>query len=122
MSRRAILRRSRLMRTAIAGLILAVPGSAALADPGPATLQTYLKAHKIRFGETVVERGRAPASEAGQVVMLEFAPAGQASWQPIATGRISQDGTFHLSAALRSSGAVRVSTTTSATSPVAAAA
>jgi peptidoglycan lytic transglycosylase len=121
MSRRGTLRQSRLMHAAVGATIVAGPASAALADAGPA-LQAHLKTHRLRFGQAVVVEGRAPSSDGGQAVNLEFAPAGGASWQPVAAGHISPDGSFRLTAPLRSSGSVRVTMSTPPASPLAAAA
>jgi hypothetical protein len=105
------LRESRLMHAAVGATILAAPASAALADtPHAATsLQSHLRSHRLRYGQAVVVDGRAPANEAGQQVVLEYAPSGSATWEQIASAQVGHDGAFRLSAPLLSSGAVKVS-------------
>ncbi len=134
MKRRAILRESRLMHAAVGATILAAPASAALADAphaasaqadgsSPAAkLDARLKAHRLRYGQAVVVYGRAPASEAGQPVALEFAPVGSTSWQQVGAGRIGSRGAFRLSGPLRSSGSVIVTTSAVSAWPAAVAA
>ena len=132
MKRRGILRESRLMHAAVGATILAAPASAALADaphtaPAQAdgnqaapALKARLRSHRLHYGQAVVVYGRAPVSDAGQLLALEFVPAGSTSWRQIASGQIGTNGAFRLTAPLRSSGSVRVTTTSPAgTSPLA---
>jgi Lytic transglycolase len=125
MRRRTILRKPRLVHAAVGSTILAAgPVSAALAaaphgaTPAPAdsqTIQAAAQSRHIAYGHPVVVRGHAPASEAGQSVTLNFAPARSSSWQQIATSQIGSDGSFRLSAPLRSSGRVKVTTSAPST-------
>ena len=121
MSRRGTLRKSRLMHAAVGATIVAGPASAALADTAP-DLQARLATHRLRYGQPVVVEGRAPSSDGGQAVALDFAPTGHADWRPIASGHINPDGTFRLSAPLHNSGSVRVTMSPASAPPVTAAA
>jgi hypothetical protein len=107
------------MHAAVGATIVAGPTAAALADAGPA-LQARLKTHRLRYGEAVLVRGHAPSSDGGQAVALDFAAAGDGSWQQVASGEIRPDGSFRLSAPLRSSGSIRVTTSQSPAAQVAA--
>lgn len=121
MSRREILRQPRLMHVAVGATIMAGPVSAALADAGPA-FQARVKAHRLSYDQPVVVQGHAPSGNGGESVALDFAPAGGAAWRQIASGRVKPDGSFRLSAPLRSSGSVRVTMSATPASPVAVAA
>jgi rare lipoprotein A len=102
-----LLRESRLMHVAVGASILAGPASAvALADTTP-TMHAWLKAGKLAYGRDVVLTGHAPSGQAGQPVLLEFAPAGTGGWRPIASSRVGGNGSFRLAAPLTRSGAVR---------------
>ena len=119
MKRRSILREPRLAHVAVGTVILAGPVSAALAAPpnsspaapaaGP-TLQARLLSRRVDYGQPIVVRGHAPASDAGQTAVLSFAPLGSSTWQPVASSQIGPSGAFRLSARLRSSGRIKVST------------
>jgi rare lipoprotein A len=118
MRRRTILREPRLAHAAVGTLILAAPVAAALAaspsssaaTAASSTLEAQVKARRVRYGQPIVVRGHAPASEAGQSATLTFAPTGSSDWQPVASSPIGPSGSFRLSALLRSSGEIRVST------------
>jgi hypothetical protein len=112
-------------------MVLGVPASAALADAptgaqadtaGDPNFEAHVRAHRIGFGRSVVMTGRAPASDAGQTVALEFAPTGSGSWQQLASSRIGSGGTFRLSAPLYGSGQVKVTASSSSGTPLAFAA
>ena len=134
MRRRAILRESRVLHAAVGATILAGPASVALADPphssvqgtdnqtGPA-VQARVRSRRLHYGQPVVVTGHAPPSDGGQAIALDFAPTGSTSWHQIATGTVSSQGSFRLSAPLHSSGEVKVSLAQpAASSPVAVAA
>lgn len=120
--RRRALRESRLVHAAVGASVLAAPASAAALGashhdgaaqaPGaagsPPTIQARLSSQKIAYGRDVVAIGRAPSSQDGQTVQLEFAPAHSATWTEIASARMGADGRFRLAAPLWNSGTVRV--------------
>jgi rare lipoprotein A len=119
MRRRMILRRRRVMRATVGAMILGVPASAAFADAphgaqvdtaGDPSVKTHVQRHRIGFGRSVVVTGRAPASEAGQTVTLDFEASGTGSWQQLASGQIGSGGSFRLSAPLHGSGWVKTAT------------
>jgi rare lipoprotein A len=128
---KTILREPRLMHAAVGAAIVAAPASAALADAthaapaqaaGNQTLQAHVRSHRLGYGQSLIVTGRAPTSSAGQTLALDYAPLGSTSWQQIATARVAGNGGFRLSAPLRSSGQVKVTTAQGAGSPVAIAA
>jgi rare lipoprotein A len=127
MRRRMILRQPRLMHAALGTAIVAAPASAALAAAphssapaaGNPTLQAHVRAHRLSYGQAVVVSGRAPASNAGRTVVLDYAPFGTASWRQIATAQVSSTGSFRLRAPLRSSGQIKVTTAQAGGSPLA---
>jgi hypothetical protein len=57
-----------------------------------------------------VVAGHAPSSDAAQAIVLQFAPPGSTAWRTVASGHITRDGSFRLSAPLRSSGQIKVIT------------
>lgn len=131
MRRRMILRQPRRVHAAVGAMILAGPVSAAIADAPPSaavtasgtsTLQAHLRSHRLGYGQAVVVSGRVPSSATGQPVVLDYAPLGTTAWHQIASGRASSTGRFRLSAPLRSSGQVMVSTGQSSAALVALAA
>lgn len=128
MKRRTILRRSRVVRATVGALLVGLPASAALADaphgaqasaPPDPNLEAHVRTHRLGFGHAVLVTGRAPASEAGQTVALDFAAAGSGSWQQVATGQIGSGGSFRLRAPLYRSGQVKVTAATASATPVA---
>jgi hypothetical protein len=100
--------------------MLAVPASAAALADSSATskaadsqassgaIQARVSSRRIHYGRDVVVTGRAPSSEIGHAVALQFTPAGASSWRAVATSTVRGDGSFRLAAPLRRSGAVRV--------------
>jgi hypothetical protein len=109
-------------------MVLGVPASAALADAprgakadaaGDPGFEAHLRAHRIGFGRSVVMTGRAPASDAGQTVALDFAPAGSGGWQQLAATQIGAGGSFRLSAPVYGSGKVKVTASPGSGAPVA---
>jgi peptidoglycan lytic transglycosylase len=127
MRRRMTLREPRLVHAAVGSMILAGPVSAALAaaphgtaSADSPTLQAAAQSRHLSYGQAVVVRGHAPASDAGQAVTLNFARSGSSTWQQVATSQIGSGGAFRLSAPLRNSGQVKV--TTAPASPIAFAA
>lgn len=118
MTRRTILREPRLLHAAIGATILAAPASVALADPlhsapaqanpGTGGLAARVKAHRLHYGQAVVVTGRAPSSDSGQTVALDFTPSGSTAWQQVATASVAGTGAFRLTAPLRASGRIKV--------------
>ncbi len=124
MKRRTILREPRLVHAAVGTMILAGPVSAALAaapssssatpTASPA-LQAHLQSRRVGYGQPVIVRGHASASDAGQSAVLSFAPTGSSTWQQVASGPIGSRGAFRLTAQLRSSGRIKVTTSAPST-------
>jgi rare lipoprotein A len=112
-------------------MILGVPASAALADAPRATVtntppagnfEVHLRSHRVGFGRPVVMSGRAPASDAGQTVALDFASTASGAWQQVASSQIDSAGSFRVSAPLHRSGQVKVTMTPASGTPMAFAA
>jgi hypothetical protein len=82
-------------------------GAAATAAPQSET-QVVLRPRQIRYGHKFTVMGIASAADAGQRVLLEFAPAGSSNWRALTAGRVRRSGRFRLVASLRQSGLVRV--------------
>ena len=111
------LRRSRPLQAGAGALMLAIPASAVALAAGQADAQGALLFHlnrtKLGYNDNLVATGVAPASDAGQVLSLEYLPSGRhrpavPRWTTIATSRVRRDGQFRLRGALRRSGLVRV--------------
>jgi rare lipoprotein A len=86
-------------------------------------LHVHLKSRRIAYDHNVTVSGVAPASDAGERVVLEFIPSGGTTWRPIAVGHVRRRGRFRLVAPLQRSGLVKVvGATRTPTSPVAVAA
>ena len=122
MRRRQVLRESRLAHVAVGASVLAVPaaalassappGHAVTDQPGSANgLQAHPDSHNVHYGRDVVVTGQAPSSEAGQTVVLQFAPSGSSTWRQVATSTVRGDGSFRLAAPLQRSGSVRAIST-----------
>jgi hypothetical protein len=118
MRRRRAIPDARLASAALGASILALPATAAAVGDAASTgagdappIQDNVKSRAIRFGHDVVVTGQAPALT-GHTLGLEFASAGSAAWRQIATSRVGGNGGFRLSAALKRSGAVKVTDTT----------
>lgn len=107
------MRRSRSRRhqpfvyTAVGAAILMGGATAAAAAPS-AAIQAKPKRRTIAYGERAVVSGRAPASQAGQTVTLQFAPTGSSDWRQVADGQLASDGRFRLAAYLTRTGWIRV--------------
>ena len=106
-------RRSRLGAGA---LMLAGPSCAAavlagqaLAAPAQEPVQIVPQPVRVPYGENVIARGTAPAAEAGDTIVLEFARPGQSTWRALSSSTIGPDGRFSLAGAPERSGAVRSS-------------
>lgn len=132
MKRRSPLRESRLVHVAVGATIFAVPASAAaLADTHEASAQSQaptepgsqspieaaLQSHRVPFGRDVVVTGRAPSADAGQTLVLQYAPASSSDWQQLASTAVSANGRFRLTAPVRISGLVRVTGSAASPSP-----
>jgi peptidoglycan lytic transglycosylase len=120
------LRRSQLV---LGALIIGIPASAGMVTAGRAlaanvaaqpsssgTLATHLKSRRITYGQDVVVVGSAPASQSGQQLELQFAPAGATgSWSTLRSTTVPSSGRFRLAAPLKRSGLVRVVNSSSST-------
>jgi hypothetical protein len=85
-----------------------------MAAAGPAAAQdtstgptAEVRDARLDYGERVVVSGRTPAGP-GAAVRLEFLPAGQSAWLPVARASAGDTGRFRLAGRLSRSGAVRV--------------
>jgi hypothetical protein len=125
MTRKTVLRESRLVHAAVGASMLAIPASAAALADAPQSspaqsqgttgqarsagaIEATARSHRIRFGRDVIVTGHVPSSQAGQTVALDFAGAGSSSWHQLSTAKVRRDGGFRLAAALRRSGSVKV--------------
>jgi hypothetical protein len=111
--------RSRTARVTAGALAIAAPSSAvALAADQVADAQGALQlkpiAAHLDYGQSLVLDGRAPSTDAGQRLALEFASGGSA-WHALAYTNVGGGGAFRLRARLTRSGRVRVA----AVSPIA---
>lgn len=118
MKRRAILRRRRLPRAALALPMLAAPalgaglayaaGPPAGAHTAQSTIAASVKQRRIPYGQDLTVTGRAPSGEEGHTVGLEFQRAGNSGWRQIDTTRIGRSDRFRFHTQLRWSGIVKV--------------
>ena len=104
-------RRSRL---GVGALMLAVPCGAAalaagqaLAAPNQGSLHITSRAIRIPYGDQVILRGTALASDAGHTIVLQFARRGESAWRQLSSSTIDRVGRFRLAAALAQSGSLR---------------
>jgi rare lipoprotein A len=118
MRRRTAIPDARLASAAVGASILALPATAAAVGDAASTgagdappIQAKVQSGAIRFGHDVVVTGQAPALT-GHTLRLEFASPGSTAWRQVAASRVSANGGFRLSAALKRSGAVKVTDTT----------
>lgn len=93
-------REPRLAYAALGASIFAIPATALTATPAQANsksaIQTQAKRRHIAYGEKLVFTGRAPSSEAGQTVTLQFLAAGTRAWRQVALGTVGGNGSFRL--------------------------
>jgi hypothetical protein len=71
-------------------------------------LKVALKPRQIVYGHDVTVSGTASPADAGQRLLLEFAPLGSSKWRALTATRVGRHGRFRLVAPLRHSGFVRV--------------
>jgi rare lipoprotein A len=113
------LRNSRPARVAAGALMLAVPSSAVALTVGQADAQSALQidvsSSHVAYGGVVRVNGTAPASAAGQTVLLQFARSGATSWQSLSSTKVGGDGRFRFTAPLRRTGLIRALTAGNAT-------
>lgn len=111
---------SRLVYAAVGASILAIPASAAAfapsADQGGSVIKTRLKRSRVNYGYPVVILGRAPSSERGQTIALQFTREGSGNWRKIGSGKVGATGSLRLIGWVTSSGWLRVVTHTPAAS------
>jgi hypothetical protein len=121
MRRRRPLRESRLVNVAVGASMLAVPASAAaVADSqhsSSARFAAKIRARRVQYGRDVVVTGRAPGSDAGQTLVLEYVPSGSSDWRQVATATVGRSGRFRLTAPLARSGLVRLAGSSSSSTP-----
>jgi hypothetical protein len=114
---------SPLAYAAVGASILAIPAPAAAdgtpnqaADGTPnqtgsgSTIKARVKRRKITYHHDAVVVGRAPSSERGQAITLQFSSTATGGWRELASARIGSDGSFRLVAALSRSGWLRATT------------
>jgi rare lipoprotein A len=115
------MRNSRPARVAAGALMLAVPtaATAAAVTVGQADAQSALQidvsSSHVAYGGVVRVNGTAPASAAGQTVLLQFARSGATSWQSLSSARVGGDGRFMFAAPLHRTGLIRALTAGDAT-------
>jgi hypothetical protein len=121
------LRTLRPVHVAAGALMLIIPTSAVALGARSADAQSAIRINvnhgHVGFGHRVTVTGSAPAANAGQALELEFARAGGATWQRVASTKIGSQGGFRFVTALRKSGRLRAvplggQTTPRATAPV----
>lgn len=127
MKRRAILRRRRLPRAALALPMLTVPALGAglayaaspqASDAGPQTvIAASVEQRQVPYGQDLTVTGRTPSGEQGKIVHLLFQRAGGSTWRQIDSARIRRHGGFRFDTQLRWSGAVKVTGTWQASPP-----
>jgi hypothetical protein len=121
MKRRAILRRRRLPRAALALPLLTVPavgaGLAYAASPQATgngsqnAIAATVEQRRVPYGQDLTVTGRAPSGEEGRAVHLLFQRAGGSGWRQVDAARIGRDDGFRFHTQLRWSGAVKVTGT-----------
>jgi len=89
----------------IATTALAAADPVAAQDTTTTAPTASVRDARLDYGERVVVAGRAPA---GAPVRLEFLPAGEGAWLPVAAGAAGERGRYRLAGRLSRSGAVRV--------------
>lgn len=116
MRSRCKLRGARSVHVIMATTILAAPASAfALTGaipgsglPGQNSLDLRVSPTRVTFGHAVEVTGTAPATEAGQRVLLQTAERGIAGWRQTAATTIGPRGRFRFRVVPRRSGVLRV--------------
>ncbi|HEV3055327.1 MAG TPA: septal ring lytic transglycosylase RlpA family protein [Solirubrobacteraceae bacterium] len=106
------LKRTRRVQMAVGALTLMIPASAyALTTSGTANAAGAAPSttipNQIGYGHRVKVAGRAPATDAGKRLALEFSIAGR-NWRTLATTTIARAGGFRFSVPLQHSGLLRV--------------
>lgn len=108
MRRQPTRRQPRLVCAAIGASILAIPAAALAARPAQhhsnSAINTQAQRRWIAYGHELVFTGRAPSSEDGETVTLQFLPAGTGAWRQVASGTVGGTGSFRLVAWLARSG------------------
>jgi len=112
------LRRSRAVQLITAVTLLAVPASAYALTSTTATAQSSdtqtsplrlrTAPHHARFGDVVTIAGVAPASDAGNQVVLQTALTPGSAWHALGQAKVGSRGGFRFRVALRDSGVLRV--------------
>jgi rare lipoprotein A len=113
------LRATRLAYATAGVSMLVIPGTAAALTATPAarsargtagtdSLKVDPTPRRVSFGRVVRVTGMVPRPGAGQMLALQFAPAGSGSWRTLTTTTVRANGSFRLDAPLRRSGSLRV--------------
>jgi len=98
----------------MAGQALAAPAPAQpVPAPAPAAPQIQPQSRQITYGHEVVVRGFASPADAGDTVVLEFAPRGENVWSQLGSTTVGATGAFRLASRLERSGTVQVVDTSS---------
>jgi rare lipoprotein A len=107
-----MLRKSRPAQLGAGALMLAIPASAVALTAGKAdaqsAIQITLNPRHLAYGHDVTVTGTGAAGAAGRRLELEFAPAGDRTWRPVASTTAGRNGGFRFVTRLRTSGLVRV--------------
>jgi rare lipoprotein A len=108
-------------RVGARALMIGIPASAAavgaghaLAAPAPEPLQIGLRSEHVAYGHDVAVTGTEAPSDAGNSVVLQFAPRGATAWRALDTTTVGGGGRFRLTGVLERSGEVRAVDATSA--------
>ena len=105
-------RRLRPMGIAAGASLVGIATTAAALAAGPADAQSATRikslAHHIAPGRELTVSGSTSAAEAGQTVVLQFAPLGSDRWRNVSAGKVAPRGGFRLRGRLSQSGRVRV--------------
>jgi hypothetical protein len=101
-------------------MMLVIPGSAVALTAGQADAQgaaaaapqsaptVHLRPRQIGYGQDVTVTGSLSAADAGQRLLLEYAPAGSSSWHTLTSAKVRRNGRYELVAPLPQTGHLRV--------------
>jgi hypothetical protein len=92
---------------AIAGVVVIVGTSTAVALAQPQALNMKVADSSVEFGAPVRVSGNAGPELAGRTVALEFAPSGSSTWSSVASAVVAADGAYSIARALPRSGSLR---------------
>jgi len=92
---------------AVSGGAAALAASQALGAPVQGSPHTTSRSIRIPYGNPVIVRGTAPASDAGHTIVLQFARRGEAGWRQLSSSTVDAGGGFRVAAELTESGSLR---------------